>query len=696
VVPERAQTAAQALLFYPGCVVNLTIRFDETLQVNTVPEAAEGAPEGYDSTLAGRPELVRGRAETGSGEDVADVRSVKEPTIRFYQPLVFPGDDQLTQVCGRIPVDGKWELPGTRKGGTFELTFDYRDLPLDPRVVRGIAVDIHSATVTPEDFGAGMVGGLDERGQLRSVLRAVKEKGGVNQAAAVANSSNLLMTGTVNQIQVTHGKSGSQVMLQGQDTIGSVLGTTKAPLGRLAALLDLSKPIDVVVAALLDDMKSDTGLDIDVSVDLSEWGGGPLPAPADKDGLTRVRQDAKGGGGKTTPGTASKTTYWDLITQYCFLVGAVPMMTGGQVLTIRRARSIYELAGPPKEGHPEGKTPFAGAVPRDIGGRAQRVRLLVYGRDIEELKFERKLTGPANAPTIEVVSLDDTQRGSGKLLIAQWPPEDSKAGSLKASSEKMRIPIPGVRDVAKLTSLAHDLYEEIARGELGGAATTKDLCSLGGDNADPDMVRLRPGDAVEFLTDARALASRSPLVSELNQHEQRSFEDEVAFVTKRLGDPVLARVLVAQTRGAIHGLLNYFLVNAVRYTWSVKSGISVDFDFVNYTVPRHGDSLRSATPTADPKTTKIKNKGENKKRPQKVQSVLGGSRRPLTGFATSPVNQSALKARQERYRAALRQQGIAEDQIEWFIDKFIANWVDDAPTPASNPGAITFGQSRIN
>src|SRR5262249_48212793 len=140
---------------------------------------------------------------------------------------------------------------------------------------------------------------------------------------------------------------------------------------------------------------------------------------------------------------SSKATAWDLITQYCFLVGAIPYFDGW-VLRVRPARSIFELrqAGLDAEAEarraiatimpfgrrlPDLPTPFKGGMPRDVGEPQKlRIRRLVYGRDVKTLAFERKFSG-AKVPVIEVVGIDDTTRGRGKLLVVQYPPKHEEA-----------------------------------------------------------------------------------------------------------------------------------------------------------------------------------------------------------------------------------------------------------------------------
>jgi hypothetical protein len=152
-----------------------------------------------------------------------------------------------------------------------------------------------------------------------------------------------------------------------------------------------------------------------------------------------------------------------------------------------------------------------------------------------------------------------------------------------ADAETLRIPIHGIRDKNILQQIAKDIHQEIARGELGGSIETENLASFGGDNQDPDLIRLRPGDTVELLNDIRPLESKLPLVNILIDQERLDFESAVAAIKSRIGDDKLARAIVATSRS--FELIRFFRVANVRFNWSI-AGLSLAFDYQNYFVPR--------------------------------------------------------------------------------------------------------------
>jgi len=159
-----------------------------------------------------------------------------------------------------------------------------------------------------------------------------------------------------------------------------------------------------------------------------------------------------------------------------------------------------------------------------------------------------------------------------------------------SEEEVLRISVAGIRSKKALTEIAKNVFEEVGRGEMGGSVHTRSLASFGTDpgnpvsgNADPDVVHIRPGDAVELLFDTRRLSNQAPLVSEATDFYRAPFDDVVRQVQRKLGttDDDIARVIVASARGAIIELQSVFRVCNVKLDWS-SSGLAIAFDFQNY------------------------------------------------------------------------------------------------------------------
>lgn len=570
------------MIWHPSLVVNFKIHFDEKLVVLTSPMPK---PLSLDETVNQRV-LLQAHADT--------------------EPLILQkGIDSASFIYNRIPKRASVELPGYRQAGQFSLDIDFEDLPIDPRAVRNAAVEIHLGAVSPDDFGRGVTQ-HDSHGQRSSIIKTRNADGSVNQ-------DTMLMVGVIDDWSVDTSSNGSVVSMKGRDLRGLLID---APVSLAVeniedffADIDTSETIDQCVSDIL--YTHPAFRLINVVCDANEWPGGEIPAPWTKSTTARHRHGATGKKAvpRSTPqGELGKTTFWDLIIRLCYFVGAIPYFRGTD-LVIRPTRSIFDQANAGSLLNP---TPFKsersslfGAQPRRKDAQSGaaidpplRFRRMAYGRDMEALSFDRKFAGYERPKMVRVVCVDGSSkvRGRGKLLTATYPPMELATklspGGKVAESEFLNIPVTGLTDVAQLATIAEGVYEEIGRGELGGSCSTPNLASFGGDNADPDLLRLKPGDGVEFVNDISELRAVNPLVSTVTDHYRAPFADEVRQITKRLGDENLARVIVATSRGAIQQVQRFFRTSTVKYAWSEK-GIKIDFDFQNYIVVRNQIGDRS-------------------------------------------------------------------------------------------------------
>lgn len=569
-------------VYRPSLVINLKLKFDDRLTIADAP-----APTSVEALLASPP--------TSS-------RKVPAPLVTQAVSVAL-GTEQISWVMARIPKSGGFEKPGYRQAGKWDFTLDFRDLPIDPRTVRAAAIEIHTGAIPDAAFAAGFKG-RDAQGRLASVLQTRDDSGQPNE-------STLRMVGTVDEWHIEHTDHGSEVHLSGRDLRGILLDTPIAPAGakpeQFWDSLDTSQDISAVVSQVLS--YNPLFGDVQVVTNLEDWPDGALPVPGAKSLTPRHRQGAKGkraGGLASAPAETSGTNlnFWDVITQLCYLVSAIPFFQGTQ-LVIRPSATVFDkLRGPVDP--VRNPTPFAGGATRVTDALSGavitpplRARRVVYGRDINKLSFVRKFGGWKRPKTVRCVSVDNdsTSKGLGKLVEGVFPPIEFKAaattresaGSSKPIQEIVNVPVPGVKDKKQLTEIARGIYNEMGRSEIGGDVETNNLASFGGDASDPDLLRLEPGDGVELLIDTAATNTQNPNGSTFGDSARRSFEDQVAEINRRLGDANLARVIVATARGQVAELQRFFRVETVKYDWD-KSGMRLSFSFQNYIVVRAGEA----------------------------------------------------------------------------------------------------------
>ena len=554
-------------VYYPSMVMNIRLRFDEAVQV----------------------QITSQQPPAKSAKDLVDAPTT--PAQVTYLPLILEGQkDQLSWVMGRIPKTASVDLSGYRQAGKFSCTFDFRDLPFDPRIIRAIGVEIHLGVVEAGAFGQGMVRSNPD-GSRSSVLITRDEAGRPLQ-------STMIMVGTVDEHKVSHDEKSSTITLEGRDLRGVLLDSPVDPA--IWENIDPTQTIVEVVAAVV--AKHPLGSTIHTETRSDDWDGGIVPSPVGA--LGALARTGKGASGKkatiSPPGDKNKQNYWDVITYLCTLVAAIPFFEG-EILYIRPSRSLYDLERK-ETNDPSKKTPFKDAQPRTVSGQTAPLtfRRMVYGDQVRSLSFTRKLGGVKARP-VQVQGYDASQKGQEKLVSVIWPvptpggvgtatkaKTTSVAPSGKAAQEDIlrTPPIYGITDKDALLEIARGVYEEVGRQELGGSCDTKALASFGGSNSDPDLLRLKPGDPVEFLVNQRALGSRSPLVAQLINDVRVDEAEAIRQLTERIGDGQLARVAVLTSRGLLIGLGNTFRTSSVSFSWDASSGVGISFEFQNYVEAR--------------------------------------------------------------------------------------------------------------
>lgn len=557
--------------FYPSCVAHIQISFEKKLWV---------------------------REETGHNQ--------------FRTAPLATNDNNGTFVMNRVPKKMTCRFQGHTQAASWTLVFDYKELPIDPRTIAASTVEIYLGTVSAEHFADGMKHEW-RPGVRRSILQT-------RDASQKPIHRDLMLVGPVDSWKITYEKDGAEVHLEGRDLRGLLLDSplvsardsfdydhgfpTRIPRRKRSNILNRLNTkqniVDLVQQILSEhDRLRELVPDIEVVAYKDEWPNNIILSPGAGSHIPRHRRGASGQG--SNPGTASEQmNFWDLITRYCSLCAAVPRFVGRR-LEIRYAPTLYSMV----RGF-NSRIPFANGEARTDGeGHDWVVRRLVYGRDVESMSIDRKFAGAHKPKTVRCITVDrsSTGRGRGQMLEAVWPPRnvrEARREGLRGNREQLRdqiggqesseilnIPVRGVRNMAQLISIAQSFYEQIGRQEMKAEVKCDKVTSFGGDNADPDLLRMRVGDPVELLVDARRLNTNSAIAATLSRQEGQTFAQSVADVRRHIPDENLARAIVASARGNIMGVLRYFRVGSVDFDWNSEDGVSIKADLQNYWTPTY-------------------------------------------------------------------------------------------------------------
>lgn len=589
--------------FYPSCVCHLTIRFDEALIQGAAAPKVVSTDEAA-AAPASRP--------VAPGEKPKFAIAASTPR----------SDGQTVFVLNIVPEKCTIEKSGIRAAGTFNLSLAFRDLPLDPRTIRALGVEIHMGTVDASEFARGQRGIRRPDGTLASVLRT-REPGGAPRPGT------LVMLGIADEIEEEYGETGLTLRITGRDQRGVLMSSPLPP--EALNKLDYSRAIHQIIEELLE--RHPLSERLTVRCNAAEWPRGRIPEALPPDILPRHRTPARGRGRRATaphpPGGGqhgTELTFWDAITRLCTLVGAAPTLVNTE-LWIRPIRGLFEQL----QAGPDGtlRTPFYPDAPRDVGGQQIVARRMVVGSNLSRLTFKRKIGGVAKPKTIRCVAVDleSTDRTQNRVVEGRWPPEQppavaptgqgrgarrghtATAGGQTAHEDIVNVAIHGVRSKERLTEIARGLFEEIGRTEIEGSYETMDPTSYAGSNDDPDLLRANPGDVLELVT-ATGTNRAGDARDTLTAHYMAPFEEQVQAIVARLGPGTeqFARAIASTARGRVSPIQRYFRLSSLRLDWTGDKGIAVACDIQNYYVVPNNPGA-TETQTADGQGTRLTVKG---------------------------------------------------------------------------------------
>lgn len=483
-------------------------------------------------------------------------------------------DDRFVR-GGILPISVQIERNGFRTADTASVTLAWRDVPFDPRLVRACGIEIVIGATPADQWAQGVRGELTERGVLRSQIEAVP-------AGAVASSATRFV-GFVDEWAVDLSPDGDTVSLECRDNTALLIDTPLAS----GARLDLSLPLDEGLRRMLAEYPTLAGMRVawgDV------WETDPGDAPVPGDAVPREQRTRRGQRASHARSGDQRMTLWDYVTDICVQVGVIPLIRDYE-LRLVQPRALF--SGP-------------GAGP---GGRPRR---MVYGRNLADLGFKRKLGGQ-RVPTVEVRAYDPS---IGRTRWARWPvrdgaprtgifgvdepPRATRASDTTASGAAPddRIQTFTIRyggNADRLSEVARSLFEQIGRQEIEGTWSTSDVRSWEVEEDTADLLQLVSGDPVEILVAPTGGGARPTTVSDL---EAFSVAQRAAFLESQGWSSEVAERF-AQLQEAT-GFQTIFRTKSARVSYDCDEGIDIKADFINFVTVREApDEQPAAVPSPE-------------------------------------------------------------------------------------------------
>jgi hypothetical protein len=577
-------------VFRPTCRVRLQLSLDEGAELIVPSEVATGAglsgvSGSAANTAAALSKNTSQRASLGAMKGVlsapdfakaqqsldlerTQLQSDSPTGAQNYPGGVDPqqGNRERSIPFTALPISAVITRAPGSDADTAQVTFSFRDFPIDPRCIRSCLVSISLGYVGREDYVAGMI-----RGAVRSDGSSVAlVEHDSEQELRLWSSTRFV--GYVSTWKIILDEGGDTVQLDCVD-VSCVMRGQKL----LGHKIDLSLPVDEGVQKLLNEFVTSRNLKVVLGTPIGRGDTQTVQAPAGTykpiDVMPKQMKTRKGKVAQASQ-KSEKQTVWDHIVDVVLRLGLRPIMRGFTLYLVEPRLQFRDLDGATK---------------------------MVYGRNVKHLELTRKMEGMTIA-TIEVRCPD---RSIGRVLWARYPvvhgePTSGilgKAGSpqpvISRSSkvtpngtghEEVRVlTVRGISQLATLEKIAEATFNEIGRQEIQGTFATDEVTSFES-KLDSDLLDLQPGQAVAVLVEQQAQLTGGEGVASYQQLQTLSVAARQKYL-EGLGISAENARRLALAQESTH-MTSTFRAGFVTIRWSADEGVSVESDFYNFIVVR--------------------------------------------------------------------------------------------------------------
>lgn len=473
----------------------------------------------------------------------------------------------------------KVNLNSYMEADTFSATIDYKNLPFDPRIIRSCGVSIYLENKKQIfDLNAGR--GLD---------------------AITPSANNIIFQGFADTDKMELSEQDRTVTLEGRDFTSLLidreyLGDPISPIDR----------VDVLIQALINQLPQ-------TKVDPAQPGSGltVVVEGLTDDEIPRLSQLAPGKGpfdGNLNP--RSKRSYWDMIQQIVNNSGLIAYVSLDKLI-VTKPRNLYDR---------------------------KKSKLFVYGKNISNLSFERKI-GRQKGFNVRVVSINTEKK---EVLEARIPEEATEEWSRDTGvlRQPVTLPVPkapavnnqeqgqtftalpsflsgpvakpsgepiveekkaepapyitfkiaNITDKDHLVKVGEKIYEELGRQQIEGSLTTKEMKIYTPETQSTfDATKFRVGTPIEIRIDHGDLeglnALRRPAARDNDKDTPKSMADTrqriLAFLKRRGYGQYNPKIAEAMA-DALTQFDTPFYTKAAEFTLDHEQGFEMTLEFINF------------------------------------------------------------------------------------------------------------------
>lgn len=463
------------------------------------------------------------------------------PQCRAAFKVIFDGFGGQTQASATVihvtPISATVHLNGYRQADTFELTFDAKQFPFSPQIVRAAAVDLY----------------------------LFQTNGLVSDPQDFATANTLVISGLVDDATFTENDDAGVFSVVGRDYTALLLDK-QWPAGKKFLT---GKPLDKAVQDAVNTCLNASTVGSTLTV-LYQGPGtvpivGKIAATSTQKTVTAQKAQTVGiGHGRTTnnrgiPVQTGKS-YWDVIYSVvlqhgliCYVSGTDVIITSPQIVSANALNSTYNV---------------------------------VMGQNLATLEVNRHM-GREQVPQIVVASYDPDQK---KTIVGKWPTDAQilKTAAVQGTTTKKgtqaaqitalgtvkesirRTVVQGVKSVNQLEQIAQTYYHSLSRSEATVKFTTNDLQDL--TKVPRDLLALRPGNAVQITFD---------MIHPDTLEALKETNKQIGYL-RSLGYSQQVSALIASEFARIKQFGVPFYCKDITFNWSLDDGISIDVEAINF------------------------------------------------------------------------------------------------------------------
>lgn len=466
---------------------------------------------------------------------------------------------------------------------TFSATIDYKNLPFDPRIIRSCGVSIFME---------------DKKQIFQSGTRA--------QDFLVPGRENIIFQGFADTDKIELSSDSRTITLEGRDFTSLLID--REYLGEGYGVADR---IDLVIRTLLDQVEATKlttdargnkeGLDIEL-LGVTET---DLPRLSDFTGKKGTLDAIKN--------PRSRRSYWDHIQALVHDAGLIAYVSIDK-LVITKPRNLYNRANS---------------------------KVFVYGRNIADLSFERKL-GRQKGFNVRVVCLKEkevlearipeeaTEEWSKETGVLRQPvviPTAKAAGIGNLEQGKTNVDLPDftagifakpsgepvvqeskaepapyitfkVRDVAnkdQLIKIGEKIYEELGRQQIEGRLVTKEMKIFSPEVQEGskffEATKFRVGTPIEIRIDHGDLEGLNEILppAARNKEEDKKAKLSIADRRNKIVQFLISRGYGRSNRQVVEAMADAltqfdtpFFTKAVEFTLDQEQGFEMEIEFINF------------------------------------------------------------------------------------------------------------------